>query len=408
MGRHLAMVLAAGLGLAACASGDRADGAADDRAPARANGPATRPGSGGRAAQAPRGVRLVRVGRFASPLYVTAPPGDRRRVFVVEQGGRIMGVRDGRTLRRPFLDIRSLVTAGGEQGLLSMAFPPDYARSGRFYVYFTDRAQQERIVEYRRATADHADPGSARVVLVMADPEPNHNGGLMVFGPDRLLYVGTGDGGGGNDQHGARGNAQDLGSLLGKILRIDPRASGGRPYTAPASNPFAGRAGARREIFSYGLRNPWRFSFDRPTGDLAIADVGQDAVEEVDFVRRGQGRGANFGWRPFEGRRRIFPEPAPGAIFPVITHRHSAGFCSITGGYVVRDRGVPALFGRYVYGDLCEGRVRAARLRPGRRTHGRVVPRVRTIPSLSSFGEDARGRVYAVSLAGPVYRIAAR
>jgi glucose/arabinose dehydrogenase len=409
MRRHLAMVLAAALALTACASEERADGAAaTDRGASKATVPAAPAGSGARAAQARRGVRLVRVGRFSSPLYVTAPPGDRRRVFVVEQGGRIMVVRDGRKLRRPFLDIRSLVTAGGEQGLLSLAFAPDYARSGRFYVYFTDRAQQERIVEYRRATANRADPRSARVVLVMADPEPNHNGGLMVFGPDRLLYVGTGDGGGGNDQHGARGNAQNLGSLLGKILRIDPRASGGRPYTSPASNPFAGRAGARREIYAYGLRNPWRFSFDRRTGDLAIADVGQNAVEEVDFVRRGGGRGANFGWRPFEGRRRLFNEPAPGAIFPVITHTHAAGFCSITGGYIVRDRGVPALFGRYVYGDLCEGRLRAARLRPGRRTRGRVLRRVRQIPSLSSFGEDARGRVYVVSLAGPVYRIAAR
>jgi glucose/arabinose dehydrogenase len=409
MGRHAAMVLSAALVLAACATGERADGAADPaRGAGRQSAPAAPAGAGARAAQARRGVRLERVGTFSSPLYVTAPPGDRRRVFVVEQGGRIMVVRDGRKLRRPFLDIRSQVTAGGEQGLLSLAFAPDYARSGRFYVYFTDRAQQERIVEYRRASANRADPGSARVVLVMADPEPNHNGGLMVFGPDRLLYVGTGDGGGGNDQHGARGNAQDLGSLLGKILRIDPRSSGGRPYTSPRSNPFAGRAGARREIYAYGLRNPWRFSFDRRTGDLAIADVGQNAVEEVDFVRRGRGRGANFGWRPFEGRRRNFAEPAPGAIFPVITHTHAAGFCSITGGYVVRDRGVPALFGRYVYGDLCEGRVRAARLRPGRRTRGRIVPRLRKVDSLSSFGEDARGRVYAVSLAGPVYRIAAR
>ena len=409
MGRHAAMALAAALVVAACATGDRADGAADRaRGALRQGVAAPAPGAGARAAQARRGVRLVRVGTFSSPLYVTAPPGDRRRVFVVEQGGRIMVVRDGRTLRRPFLDIRSQVTAGGEQGLLSLAFAPDYARSGRFYVYFTDRAQRERIVEYRRATADRADPGSARVVLVMADPEPNHNGGLLVFGPDRLLYVGTGDGGGADDQHGPRGNGQDLGSLLGKILRIDPRSSGGRPYTSPRSNPFAGRAGARREIYAYGLRNPWRFSFDRRTGDLAIADVGQNAVEEVDFVRRGRGRGANFGWRPFEGRRRNFAEPAPGAIFPVITHTHAAGFCSITGGYVVRDRGVPALFGRYVYGDLCEGRVRAARLRPGRRTRGRIVPRLRKVDSLSSFGEDARGRVYAVSLAGPVYRIAAR
>jgi hypothetical protein len=193
----------------------------------------------------------------------------------------------------------------------------------------------------------------------------------MIFGRDGLMYVGTGDGGGGNDQHGSRGNAQSLGSLLGKLLRIDPRASGGHPYTAPSSNPFVGRPGARPEIYAYGLRNPWRFSFDRATGDLTIGDVGQDAVEEIDFVRKDTGRGADFGWRPWEGRRRNFDEPAPGAVFPVITHSHAEGFCSITGGYVVRDRSVPALYGRYVYGDYCEGRLRAATLRVGGRTTGR-------------------------------------
>jgi glucose/arabinose dehydrogenase len=354
-----------------------------------------------------RGVRLVKIGDFASPLYVTAPPNDSRRVFVVEQAGRIVVLRGGRRLPQPFLDIRSKVTAGGEQGLLSMAFAPDYAQSGRFYVYYTERSGREAIWEYRRASEDRADAGSARLVLRMADPEPNHNGGLMLFGPDGLMYVGTGDGGGGDDQHGARGNAQSLGSPLGKILRIDPRQSGGRPYTVPSSNPFVGRSGARPGIYAYGLRNPWRFSFDRSTGDLSIADVGQDAVEEVDFVRKGRGRGANFGWRPWEGRSRNFDEPAPGAIFPVITHQHSDGFCSITGGYVVRDRGVPGLYGRYVYGDYCEGRIRAATLRAGRRTTGRVLS-LPKVGGLSSFGEDAAGRVYATSLNGPVYRIAAR
>jgi glucose/arabinose dehydrogenase len=353
-----------------------------------------------------KGVRLVTVGHFTSPTYVTSPPGDRRRLFVVEQAGRIEVVRAGKHLAQPFLDIRSKVTAGGEQGLLSVAFAPDYAHSGIFYVYYTERSGAEAIWEYHRASEDRANPASARLVLRMADPEPNHNGGLMLFGPDGLMYVGTGDGGGGNDQHGTRGNAQSLGSLLGKILRIDPRASGGRPYTVPRSNPFVGRAGARGEIYAYGLRNPWRFSFDRRTGDLAIGDVGQDAVEEIDFMRKGRARGANFGWRPWEGRRRNFDEPAPGAVFPVITHNHSDGFCSITGGYVVRDPSVPALAGRYVYGDFCEGRIRAATLRAGRRTTGRVLDLPR-VPNLSSFGEDAAGRVYAVSLSGPVYRLAA-
>jgi hypothetical protein len=318
-----------------------------------------------------------------------------------------MVVRGGRKLARPFLDIRSRVAAGGEQGLLSVAFPPEYAQSGRFYVYYTARsAADNRIVEFRRASADRANASSARVVLTMPNLEPNHNGGSMVFGPDRLLYVGTGDGGGGNDQHGARGNAQNLGSTLGKLLRIDPRASGGRAYRIPSSNPFVDRGGARGEIYAYGLRNPWRFSFDRRTGDLTIGDVGQNAIEEIDFARRGRARGANFGWRPFEGDRRLFDEPAPGARGPAITHTHGAGFCSITGGYVVGDPGVPSLLGRYVYSDLCDGRIRAARLRAGRRTTGTPLDLPR-VSQVSSFGEDAAGRVYVVSLSGSVYRLAA-
>jgi hypothetical protein len=218
--------------------------------------------------------------------------------------------------------------------------------------------------------------------------------------------MGTGDGGGGNDQHGSRGNAQDLGSLLGKILRIDPRRSGARPYSVPSSNPFVGRAGARPEIYSYGLRNPWRFSFDRSTADLVIGDVGQDAIEEIDFSPRGQTKGVNYGWRPFEGTQRLFDEPAPGAVAPVIELGHPPN-CSVTGGYVVRDRGVPALLGRYVYADLCKGELRSAKLGPGSATGDAAVPGVAKINSPSSFGEDARGRVYAVSLSGPVFRLAA-
>jgi glucose/arabinose dehydrogenase len=399
-----ALALAAAFASGACGADSQHQRPATD---ASATASTNDDSSSGSAAAGRDGVRLVSIGRFSSPLYVTAPANDRRRLFVVEQAGRIVVVRGGRRLPQPFLDIRSKVTAGGEQGLLSMAFAPDYARSGRFYVYYTERSGEEAIWEYRRASQDRANPASARLVLRMADPESNHNGGLMLFGRDRLMYVGTGDGGGGNDQHGARGNAQSLGSLLGKILRVDPRASGGHPYSVPSSNPFVGRSGARPEIYAYGLRNPWRFSFDRTAGNLTIGDVGQDAVEEIDFVGKDGARGANFGWRPWEGRRRNFDEPAPDAIFPVITHTHDAGFCSITGGYVVRDRSVPALYGRYVYGDYCEGRLRAVTLRVGRRTTGRplALPKV---PGLSSFGEDAAGRVYATSLNGPVYRLAAR
>lgn len=379
----------------------------DDDGQAADGGAAAQGTQKGQAAAGSR-VRLAAVGRFDQPLYVTAPPADRKRIFVVEQAGRIVVVRNGRRLSRPFFDLRRSVTAGGEQGLLGLAFAPDYARSRLFYIYYTGRDAKQRLVEYRAASADRADAGSARTVFVHDDPEANHNGGQLAFGPDGLLYVGTGDGGGGDDQHGARGNAQDLGSPLGKILRIDPRSSGGRRFTVPADNPFVDRAGARGEVYAYGLRNPWRFSFDRRTGDLAIGDVGQNQVEEIDFLRRGRARGANFGWRPWEGRRRNFDEPAPRPVFPVLTKRHGDGWCSITGGYVVRDPRLRALSGRYVYGDFCRGQIRSVRLSTGRATGDRAVPGLRRVGSLSSFGEDASGRVYVVSLDGPVYRLAPR
>jgi glucose/arabinose dehydrogenase len=308
----------------------------------------------------------------------------------------------GRLRARPFLDIHRLVSSGGERGLLSLAFAPDYRRSGVFYVDYTDVHGDSRIVEYRRATADRADPGSARLVVFQRQPEVNHNGGLLLFGPDRRLYIGFGDGGGGGDRHGPHGNAQNLGTLLGKILRIDPRPQGGRPYGIPPGNPFANRAGARAEIWDYGLRNPWRFAF-APGGRLVIADVGQDAFEEVDVVRHA---GANLGWRVFEGRSRYTPgESAPGAVRPDIVRRHADGWCSITGGLVVRDRRL-RLRGRYVYGDYCRGRIESARIvgagvRDVRRTSLHVA-------ALSSFGQDARGRVYAASSSGPVYRLVPR
>jgi len=404
----LAAVLAAAT-LVACGSDGDGAGATTAAPDAPAAGTTTTTATQSATAAAARGVKLVRVGTFDQPLYVTAPPADKRRLFVVGQTGRIDVVRAGKTLPTPFLDLRGKVTAGGEQGLLGLAFAPDYATSGLFYVYFTGKDTKEHLVEYHRgATEDVADPASARTVFVHDDPEANHNGGQLTFGPDGLLYVGTGDGGGGNDQHGARGNAQDLGSPLGKILRIDPRASGSKPFTAPATNPFTKTAGALPEIYAYGLRNPWRFSFDRATGDLVIGDVGQDAVEEIDFARKGTARGANYGWRPWEGRRRNFDEPAPGAKFPVITKNHSDGWCSITGGYVVRDRAVPGLYGRYVYGDYCQGELRSARLAGGKATGDQKIPGLAKIEGLDSFGQDASGRVYVVSQAGSVYRFAAR
>jgi glucose/arabinose dehydrogenase len=350
------------------------------------------------------GLRLKRIGTFSNPTFLTAPPGDRSRLFVVEQGGRVMIVRNGKKLSQPFLNVSGDISDGGERGLLSLAFAPDYARSGLFYVYYTARDGSLRIVEYQRASANRAVPGSARIVLSQPHPVSNHNGGLIRFGPDGLLYAGLGDGGGGGDQHGARGNAQNLGSLLGKILRIDPRMQGRRAYAVPSSNPFRSRGGARGEVFAYGLRNPWRWAFDPRTHNLVIADVGQDQVEEVSIVSR---PGANLGWRVFEGRRRYSPgESAPGAIAPVIQRFHSAGNCSITGGVVVRDPVLSALRGRYIFGDLCRGRIESARLSG---TKARNVHATRLhVSQLSSFGEDGRRRVYALSLSGPVYRIVPR
>jgi glucose/arabinose dehydrogenase len=396
----LAAVLAAGAVLALASCGD--DGVVGPVAVAGA--PSTAAG-----AAVTRAPSLLRIGTFSGPVYVTSPPGDKRRLFVVERAGRIRVIRGGKTLGRAFLDIRDLVTdAYVEQGLLSLAFAPDYAKTGRFYVYYTGKDAKERVVEYRRATADIADPTSARPVLVMDDPEANHNGGLLQFGPDGLLYIGTGDGGGANDQHGARGNAQNLDSLLGKLLRIDPRASGGKPYRIPPSNPFVSRTGTRPEIYSYGLRNPWRYSFDAKTDALVIADVGQDAVEEVDYASKGAARGANYGWRPLEGTRVNFAgESAPGAVAPVVQQQHSDGWCSITGGYVVRDPKVPALAGRYIYGDFCQTRLHSVKLSAGRARSDQQLS-LRPVEQLSSFGQDASGRIYVVSLAGPVYRLVQR
>ena len=356
-------------------------------------------------------VRLLRVGTFASPTYLTAPPGDRRRRFVTERAGRVRVVLGRRKLRTPFLDIRGQVSTDGEGGLLSMAFAPDYARSRALYVYHTDRAGALRVDRYRRSTRNpnRAERGSRRGVIAQPHPRGNHKGGQLQFGKDGMLYTGFGDGGGGDDPDD---NAQDLGTRLGKLLRIDPRPGGG--YRVPRDNPFVGRGGARPEIFAYGLRNPYRFSFDRRTGDLALADVGQDAVEEVDFLkasrraRRPRG-GVNFGWDGFEGRSRNPNGSSPssaGHVPPVLQRTHGQGFCSITGGYVIRDPALGSLYGAYVYGDLCDSRLRVARLRPGRARGDRALgPRV---PSLVSFGEDASGRVYAVSLDGGVFRLARR
>jgi len=350
------------------------------------------------------GVAVEEIGEFERPAFVAQPQGESA-LYVVEQAGRIVRVA-GNGRRSVFLDIARLVNAeGNEQGLLSVAFAPDYGRSGRFYVDYTNRGGNTRVVEYRRARrGTRADPRSARVVLKVAQPFANHNGGLLLFDRGGDLHVGLGDGGSGGDPER---NGQDLGTLLGKLLRIDPRRGGGDAYRIPASNPFVRRAGARPEILAYGLRNPWRFSLDRETGDLWIGDVGQGEQEEVDAVAADEiESGANFGWSAFEGTAPFNDdEEAPGAIKPVLTYGRDGG-CSITGGYVVRDPRLESLYGRYLYADFCAGQLRsfnAHQALAGRGTDDR--PLGLQVPAISSFAEDARGRVYATSLDGPVYRL---
>jgi glucose/arabinose dehydrogenase len=353
--------------------------------------PSPAPSGGGK-------VTLAKVGEFDQPTYVAQAPATDD-LYVVEREGRLRIVRSGDVLGEPALDISDQVVAEGEQGLLSVAFPPDFASSRRLYLYFTGNDQDQYVLEYRARGDGTVKEGSARELLHMDDFASNHNGGSLVFGPDGYLYIGTGDGGLPSDQR----NGQDLGSLLGKLLRIDPRPSGGQPYSVPSDNPFAGRPGARPEICDYGLRNPWRFSFDRQTGALTIADVGQSSQEEIDYRRAGEICGNNFGWSAFEGTERFDPEQsAPDAVPPIFAYGRDSG-CSVTGGYVVRDPSLPQLNGRYVYGDYCESTLRSLVPATPQAKDDRSLGL--EVESLVSFGEDADGHIYAVSLDGPVYRL---
>ena len=391
-----ALALAAAF-LAGCGSGDAAQPTDS------AQGSATAP----RVEAATPGVRLARVrGGLGDALYVTGAPGEPGRLFIVQQSGRILILDHGRLRPRPFLDVSGIISSGGERGLLGLAFHPGYASNGRFYVNYTDRAGDTRVVEYRRASADRADPGSARVLLGIKQPFPNHNGGALQFGPDGDLYIGTGDGGSGGDP---LGNGQNVNSLLGKLLRIDVDArTGSLPYGIPPGNPFASGRG-RREIYAYGLRNPWRFSFDRLTGDLWIGDVGQNDVEEIDYRAKGTGAGVNFGWNAFEGRR---PFKGAGAVRgvrptpPVAQYTHAVG-CSVTGGYVYRGTRARALVGRYVYADFCSGTVWSMRAGPrpgGVRQETGLGP---ALSNVTSFGQALNGDLYVIA-GGVLYRFVGR
>jgi glucose/arabinose dehydrogenase len=346
-------------------------------------------------------LQLVAQG-LQSPVFVTAPASDAR-LFIVEQPGRIRIVQNGTLLATPFLDLTARVSSAGERGLLSVAFHPQYATNGTFFVNFTDTRGDTRIERLRvGADPNRADPATAELVLTVAQPFSNHNGGLVAFGPDGKLYVGMGDGGGGGDP---QETGQDPLRLLGKMLRIDVDAA--RPYAIPSDNPNAGRTDRLPEIWATGLRNPWRFSWDRTAGLLYVADVGQNRLEEVNVVPATQG-GVNYGWDEMEGSDCFEPSTGcdrMGKQLPATEYTHSDG-CSITGGYVYRGQDLPALRGHYFYADYCEGWIRSFRYANGGATEARSWE-LENVGNISSFGEDARGELYVVAHGGAVYKIVA-
>ena len=347
------------------------------------------------------GLRLVEVASgLDQPLYLTAPAGDTR-LFVVEQTGRIRIVSGGALLPTPFIDLSAKISAGGERGLLSMAFHPDYAHNGFFYVDYTDTQGDTRVERYHvGASANVADPASAQRVLTVAQPYANHNGGLVMFGPDGYLYVGMGDGGSGGDP---QGNGQNPAALLGKILRID--VNGAAPYAIPPTNPFVGQTGKRPEIWFTGVRNPWRFSFDREAGLLYLADVGQNAWEEVNVTPAATG-GLNLGWNLMEASHCYGGGGCSqqGLTLPVLEYSHADG-CSITGGYVYRGSAVPAIRGHYFYADYCQGWIRSFRW-DGSQAVDRRSWDLGGIGNVTSFGEDAAHELYVTSANGRLYRFA--
>ncbi len=353
------------------------------------------------AATAPQVALQPLVTGLSEPLHLIHA-GDRSgRLFVVEQSGVIRIIRDGRLLPTPFLDIHSRVISGGELGLLSVAFHPAYASNGRFFInYTTDRGGLKTVIAELRVSAHDpnvADP-TERLILEIAQPFRNHNGGLNLFGPDGMLYIGMGDGGSAGDPFN---NGQRLDTLLGKLLRID---IDGTPYRVPPDNPFVSRLGARPEIWAYGLRNPWRFSFDRTSGRLVLADVGQNKWEEIDLIEKGR----NYGWRIMEGAHCYNPSTncsTAGLQLPIAEYGHDLG-CSITGGHIYRGARIRSLAGRYLFGDYCSGRLWAlSEASSGRWTMTQLLS---TGLQISSFGEDQDGEVYVIDHQGGVYLLVGR
>lgn len=401
--RRLSIMVAVSLlALAACSNDDEAQ-----PSPAPTTPPATSPSPTASSAGFNLGAVKIRLERVVSgldqPVFLTHAGDGSGQLYVVEQTGRIrLFDRSGQAIG-VFLDIIGRVEAGGERGLLGLAFHPDYESNGRFFVHYSNDAGDNVVSEFKRGSAAKAVPDSERVLLRMDDPFSNHNGGWIAFGRDGFLYIATGDGGSAGDP---LDNGQSLRTLLGKILRVD--VNGGSPYAIPPANPFVDKDGARKEIWAYGLRNPWRDSFDRATGDLWIGDVGQGAREEIDAQASSSEGGVNYGWNIMEGSR-CFNAPScdrSGLKRPVTEYPTGDG-CAVTGGYVYRGSAFPTLVGAYFFGDYCNGRIfalDAAKGVRGETTERRVLD---TEISISSFGEDEAGELYVIGLGGTVHRILA-
>jgi len=336
---------------------------------------------------------------LTSPLFLTHAADGSGHLFIVEQAGTIRVVVQGVLQDKPFLDVTERVLSGGERGLLGLAFHPDYRRNGRFFVSYTRAPYGATVVaEYRRAESPAQSLPEERILMLVGQPYPNHNGGMIAFGPDGFLYVGRGDGGSRGDP---QNRAQNTGELLGKILRIDVDRE--QPYAIPVDNPFA-RSGGRPEIFAYGIRNPWRFSFDRETKVLWLADVGQHKWEEIDLVTKG----GNYGWRLMEGFHCYDPAencPTRGLTRPIFEYGHEKGRCSITGGYVYRGKMIPSLRGTYIFGDYCSGELFGIKTDGAESLRSEPDLIRKTGTRISSFGEDEAGELYVVDHGGAVYRI---
>jgi glucose/arabinose dehydrogenase len=341
----------------------------------------------------------VVVDGLAAPLAITSAGDGSGRTFVVQQGGQIRIVRDGKLVATPFLDISGRITTGGERGLLGLAFHPNFPSDPRLFVDYTDTKGDTQVSSFTvdPATPDVADPASEVRILHVTQPFANHNGGAVVFGPDGFLYISMGDGGSGGDP---QGNGQSLNTLLGKILRIDiDHTDGGRAYAIPAGNPFASRSDAMPEIFLYGLRNPWRMSFDRATGDLWIGDVGQNLWEEIDVARSGTS-GQNFGWNTMEANHCFSPASdcvQTGLTLPVAEYSHDAG-CTVIGGNVYRGSAQAALVGGYLFADYCSGTIWA--IDPAGDTLRTPTIVGQGSGNISSFGEDESGELFATDISG--------